>query len=111
MLRTALGESTASLDSTVRSARGALPGRGWQILALSPPFQACRSHVPWVTVLSPLPSSSLGTKGARSSVCPQGQPGVATGSQIRPSSPGAPRSPTVRVPQRMVSRQPARPPG
>ena len=55
---------------------------------------------------------SLGTKGARSSACPLGQRGVAMGSQIRPLSPGAPRSPTVGVPWKPVPHQPGHlPPG
>lgn len=133
VLRTALGESTASLDSTIRSGPSGRPccppGGGVaqlseQMQASSPPSHSCwespkpgltgapralrDSCDPWVMVLSPPSPPSLGTKGARSSACPLGQRGVATGSQIHPSSPGAPRNPTVRVPLRVVSRQPAR---
>lgn len=146
MFRTALGESTASLDSTLRSGQAAGMGRGGPALRARAAFvpsvpavcPALQVHVclpmcsgslvaknlpePGVAalhtqkvlggcaMLPPAPSSGAeptlcppGTPGARSSACPLGRCGAAMGSQPRPLSPGVPRSPTVRVPWRVVS--------
>lgn len=146
MFRTALGESTASLDSTLRSGQVAGMGRGGPALRARAAFvpsvpavcPALQVHVcllmcfgslvaknlpePGVAalhtqkvlggcaMLPPAPSSGAeptvcppGTPGARSSACPLGRCGAAMGSQPRPLSPGVPRSPTVRVPWRVVS--------
>lgn len=122
MLRTALGESTASLDSTVRSSPAApslSPGLGvgpalgasaGVVIAVpchvSGSLVGTVSHVLGESCVSlgdgaqPTLPISPGTKGARSSACPLGRLGAAMGSQICPLCPRAPRSPTVRVPRR-----------